>query len=213
MKSGKFKNYLFYAVGEILLVMLGILLALNISNWNDERKNRKEEKKVLSRIVKDLEQDLISYNRDYIKKNEYLKNSLLDTTQNIHYDSLNKYLNNYFAFFKTNASYIGLKDGGKLSLIKNENLKTKLITYYESHYDRLLAFAAFHKSYHNEQIIPVLLSVPRNDKRIIKLDSANEETDKLLRVVEYQIDLNEMIKEQLKLSKILAKEITEQISK
>lgn len=209
----KFKSYLLYALGEILLVMFGILLALYISNWNEERKNRNEEKKILNRIAKDLEQDLISFNRDYTKKNEYLKKCLSSQTKLIKYDSLNKYLNNYFAFFKTNASYIGLKDGGRLSLIKEENLKAELITYYETLYDKLLAFAAFHKSYHNEQIIPVLLSVPRNEKRIIELDLSNSEVNKLFRVIEYQIELNEMIKQQLNLSKSSAKDIIEQISK
>jgi hypothetical protein len=209
---GKIKNYLFYALGEILLVMLGILLALYVSNWNEERKNKQEEEQILTRIVKDLEQDLISFNRDYTKKNEYLNNCLSGQYQSIEYDSLAKYLNNYFAFFKTNASYIGLKDGGRLSLIKDETLKTKLITYYERQYDILLAFAAYHKSYHNEQIIPVLLSVPRDEERIIELDVTNLEIKKLFRVIEYQIDVNEFIIQHLEASRNAAKEIIEQIS-
>lgn len=209
----KFKNYLFYALGEILLVMFGILLALYISNWNEEGKNRVEEQKVLTRIVKDLEQDIISFSRrDYTQKNEVLKEYLSGRIQFVEYDSLNKYMNNYFSFFKTNASYIGLKDGGKLSLLKDEDLKTKLITYYEKQYDMLLAFGAFHKSYHNEQIIPALLNVPRDKKRIIKLDFTKPEGDKLYRVIEYQIHLNELIKQQLIWSKDSANEIIALIS-
>ena len=213
LKMGKIKNYIFYAIGEILLVMLGILLALYVSNWNEERKNRNEEKQVLTRIVKDLEQDLISFNRDYTKKNKYLKKCLPGQEKSIKYDSLNHYLNNYFAFFKTNASYIGLKDGGKLSIIKDENLKANLITYYERQYDILLSFAAFHKSYHNEQVIPTLLSIPRTENRVVKLDLADSEIKKLFRVIEYQVDVNDWIKLHLESSENLAKEIIEQISK
>jgi len=211
LQKGNWKSYLFYALGEILLVMFGILLALYISNWNEARKDRVEEKKILTQIVKDLEQDLVSFNREYTKKNEFLRDCLSGQQQYVAYDSLNNYLNNYFAFFKTNASYIGLKDGGRLSLIKEEILKTKLITYYEKQYDILLAFAAFHKSYHNEQIIPILLNTPRNQNRLIELDFTKPAGDKLYRVIEYQIELNEMVKQQLEWSKQSAQEIINEI--
>ncbi len=38
LKEKKFKNYILYAVGEILLVMIGILLALQVNNWNSNKK-------------------------------------------------------------------------------------------------------------------------------------------------------------------------------
>ena len=54
-KTGK---YLKYAIGEILLVVIGILIALSINNWNEERKNRILEKYYLQRIVEELEEDI-----------------------------------------------------------------------------------------------------------------------------------------------------------
>ncbi|MBN3520374.1 hypothetical protein JYB62_10195 [Algoriphagus lutimaris] len=54
-KTGK---YLKYAVGEILLVMVGILLALQVNNWNEKQKNVKLEVHYLNRLLKDLELDL-----------------------------------------------------------------------------------------------------------------------------------------------------------
>ncbi len=43
--EGNLKRYLVYAIGEILLVMIGILLALQRSNWNQQNKDSKAEKK------------------------------------------------------------------------------------------------------------------------------------------------------------------------
>jgi hypothetical protein len=48
------KKYLLYATGEILLVMVGILLALQVNNWNENRKNRKIETKLLSELQETL---------------------------------------------------------------------------------------------------------------------------------------------------------------
>jgi len=42
MSEGKTKKYLLYALGEILLVVIGILIALSLNNWNEERKDRRQ---------------------------------------------------------------------------------------------------------------------------------------------------------------------------
>ena len=58
IKENRVSKYLLYAMGEIVLVVIGILIALSINNWNSERINRKQEKEYLSRLVVDLEKDL-----------------------------------------------------------------------------------------------------------------------------------------------------------
>ena len=55
-RTGK---YLKYAIGEIVLVMIGILLALQVSNWNQERKDRISERKLLDNIHRDFIQNII----------------------------------------------------------------------------------------------------------------------------------------------------------
>ena len=52
--EGSTSKYLVYAVGEILLVMVGILLALQVNNWNEWRKDRIKEKEYLREILEDL---------------------------------------------------------------------------------------------------------------------------------------------------------------
>lgn len=58
LQGGKFKRYLIYAVGEILLVVIGILIALQINNWNEEQKNHKADKEKYAAMILDLERDL-----------------------------------------------------------------------------------------------------------------------------------------------------------
>lgn len=63
LKEGKIINYLKYAIGEIILVVIGILIALSINNWNEKRKNEKLGKEFLSSIKQDLTQDLSTLER------------------------------------------------------------------------------------------------------------------------------------------------------
>jgi hypothetical protein len=57
LKEGKTTKYLKYAIGEIVLVVIGILIALQINNWNEDRKERIVEKDVLNDILTSLEQN------------------------------------------------------------------------------------------------------------------------------------------------------------
>jgi len=57
LDSGSFPRYLLYALGEILLVVIGILIALQINNWNEARKNKQIEHKTLLAILDNLEED------------------------------------------------------------------------------------------------------------------------------------------------------------
>ncbi len=52
------KSYLFYAVGEILLVMIGILLALQVNNWNESFKKHKAEREEYAAVIAHLQLDL-----------------------------------------------------------------------------------------------------------------------------------------------------------
>ena len=51
-------KYMRYAIGEIALVVIGILIALSINNWNEERKERLLENEILSDLLIDLNKDL-----------------------------------------------------------------------------------------------------------------------------------------------------------
>ncbi len=58
-KTGK---YFKYAIGEIILVVIGILIALQINNWNQERKENKQERFILQKLQNDINSDIITIN-------------------------------------------------------------------------------------------------------------------------------------------------------
>jgi hypothetical protein len=57
--NGRVKNYLLYAIGEITLVVIGILIAVSINNWNERNKNEKREGAFLINLQQDLKSDSV----------------------------------------------------------------------------------------------------------------------------------------------------------
>ena len=57
LTENKISKYLIYAIGEIVLVMIGILLALQVNNWNENQKTLKLEKEILAEVKIGLESD------------------------------------------------------------------------------------------------------------------------------------------------------------
>ena len=58
LTKNKFSKYLLYVIGEIVLVMVGILLALQVNNWNEQRKSNLQEKALLEELQKNLQSNL-----------------------------------------------------------------------------------------------------------------------------------------------------------
>lgn len=54
LTENKFTKYLLYAIGEIVLVVIGILIALSINNWNENKKTKAKEVNVLEEIKRSL---------------------------------------------------------------------------------------------------------------------------------------------------------------
>jgi hypothetical protein len=81
METGKTGKYFKYAIGEIILVVIGILIALSINNWNENRKLQNEELKLLSDLKTNLEtayKTLQTKGLDIIK-NQTLKKDIVNT--------------------------------------------------------------------------------------------------------------------------------------
>jgi hypothetical protein len=83
VKEGNLRKYLAYAVGEIVIVVAGILLALYLNNWNQERSDKKLEIQYYQSMNNQLKEDLdiiigeINYNQNYLNQFLYAKDLIL----------------------------------------------------------------------------------------------------------------------------------------
>ena len=73
MEQKKIRSYLFYALGEVALVMIGILLALQVNNWNETRKENLKEVEILSYAIENFKADSLSLNKIINNANSILK--------------------------------------------------------------------------------------------------------------------------------------------
>jgi hypothetical protein len=86
-------RYFKYAIGEIILVVIGILIALQINNWNEDRKAKTYENQVYKQIYNDLLADCLRYSDviNFYKQRDTLMNRILyDSVPSISYDSITK---------------------------------------------------------------------------------------------------------------------------
>ncbi|WP_445956783.1 DUF6090 family protein [Yeosuana sp.] len=144
LSEGKTTNYLKYAIGEIVLVVIGILIALQINNWNEQRKQHSRETKIMSEIKSNLEANIFNLKLD-IKKQvrgawciDYITD-LMDNKREYN-DSLPRYLNEGETspdVVLTSAAFETLKSSG-LELIENDSLRMKLTNLYEVIYPTLM---------------------------------------------------------------------------
>jgi len=124
-------KYMRYAIGEILLVMVGILLALQVNNWNNERSNRALEVKYLKGIKADLQMDLINLKLfiddkelKYLSAVQLLEMEDPQTVSEL--EALDSIIWDVFAWIRYNQSTNTLDEligSGNLSLIKNDSIK------------------------------------------------------------------------------------------
>lgn len=130
ISNGKTANYLKYAIGEIILVVIGILIALQINNWNESRKLVIEEKQYYKNIKRQLNEDAdfinnnIEFNQYYYDQYDYATLQLLSNDRS-HLDSLAKISINlleYSDFHQESNIYAALVNSGEIKLIKNQDI-------------------------------------------------------------------------------------------
>lgn len=137
MEQNKTARYLKYAIGEIVLVVIGILLALQINNWNERNKMKGEEIKLLketrSALMSDRE-DILSNIAEHLSASNSCAILINQISNNLPYhDSLDLHFANALnttRFAHTSSPYETLKMRGP-DLIENDSLRVMLGDYYD----------------------------------------------------------------------------------
>jgi hypothetical protein len=135
LKEGKTSRYLKYAIGEIFLVVIGILIALQINNWNENRKLRIQEVKYLKNLQTDLITELKSNDSMIVYRNNKARAaaSILTYTPPKTPEQIYKFEKTfelvYFwkTFIPSNNTFKELSSSGNLNTLKNDSLKYYLL--------------------------------------------------------------------------------------
>ena len=72
LTENKFRKYLLYAIGEIILVVIGILIALSINNWNEKQKDLAKEELILKQLQSEYQSNLAQLDEKILMRNEAL---------------------------------------------------------------------------------------------------------------------------------------------
>jgi hypothetical protein len=142
MEQNKTGKYFKYAIGEIILVVIGILIALQINNWNEERKEQKLEQNYVALLTQDLRSDAENLT-DLVKVSDKIANSkyiLLDyfdgkiekpDSLSIHF--LRAIFSSIHNFVPNKGAIEEVKNAGGLSLIKDEVLRSQILKLYNAY--------------------------------------------------------------------------------
>ena len=136
LMKNKTSKYFKYAIGEIVLVVIGILIALSINNWSENKKLVAKEVKILKEVkyelegsLKDLDSDIKSHQRN-LKSSKIISKVLLFKKK--HHDSLNLhffYLIDDETLTAKMSAFESLKSLG-LEIISNDSIRQKITTAY-----------------------------------------------------------------------------------
>lgn len=140
LADGKTSKYLKYAVGEIFLVVIGILIALQFNNWNNEYNAGIEELALLTEMKNNLEKDLadciwnINRNQELFLSNSVVLEHLENQTP--FHDSLSVHYGNLLGTttqLRNVSAYDNLKSKG-VNLIRNDSLRQEITKVYSARY-------------------------------------------------------------------------------
>ena len=185
IKKNKASKYLLYAIGEIILVVIGILIALGINNWNENRKNNIEETKILislkNEFINNQEQltAIIENHKFVFEKVNELSSLMNPNPKEIKLEKLDTLMLSMYIITKYKPITTVLSSD-KLEGIKDEKLKNKIVSWkysygnyeydlkitYDLYYNYIYAFMS-----ENYQMKNIKGSRFKNDKSLFDIDT------------------------------------------
>ncbi len=162
LSEGKTGRYLKYALGEIVLVVIGILIALSINNWNEYRKERMEEKALLSQLQSEFESNYKQLDEKIIIRNNMISASLklleyIDYPEKRNMDSINTHLVQTLLVPTFDPIINDIMSSGRIQLIKNNRLK-ELLTLWTSEIVQVTEEESAWRDYKLHQYAPFLVN-------------------------------------------------------
>jgi len=141
MEQNKNSKYFKYAIGEIVLVVIGILIALQINNWNQNRLNQNLESQYYKRLLEDVREEetilqaTINYSNQVMSHAENAI-AVFENSPDANPNAVDNLIDIYQASQLQDANsasstYKELIASGQINLIQNDSLKTALIRFYE----------------------------------------------------------------------------------
>ena len=136
--EGNFRKYTLYALSEIFLVVIGILIALGLNNWNQTRKEHEEEIALLKGINQQLQEDHQNLKNSIERTEERRKRvlSILDLLEDPESINIRDFallqldLTEDDYFVSQRAIFDEAVSSGKLNLIRNDELRQRIFQYY-----------------------------------------------------------------------------------
>ena len=161
LKDGKVAKYLAYSAGEIVLVMIGILLALQVNNWNENRRSLNIEIDLLSRLKLDLENNLTEINgiSAEMKSKIHSANIILNSFSNLPIDSLKALFEDISGgpiFNNSNTSYRSISNSLS-NAISNIGIRYAITSLYERDFPNIHAREDYEYMILNTYYMPVVI--------------------------------------------------------
>ena len=175
LNEGHMNRYILYALGEILLVVLGILIALQINVWNQDRLDLQSERFYLYQMLEELEADHKSlklewnrYNKKPAKIKHFVDQLYAENNRKAFQIAFSDFINKVVGIpsFRPNTStFDELKSSGNLDLLQNKKLGNQIVKLYNN-YD----FIAQRIHDNIEFIRPMDLELMHNHRAVKFLD-------------------------------------------
>ncbi len=140
-------KYFAYAIGEIVLVVIGILIALQIDNWNEDRKERKMSAAFLKEIHKDLQTDTLEFNNAMRQLESLIRRNMIVLgvkKHEVYSDTI--WLAIHSGYFHKNMNlrtFQKIQNSGRTALLGYEDLYNDISLYYTKEHDDLERYLAF----------------------------------------------------------------------
>jgi hypothetical protein len=190
-QAGKTTKYFKYAIGEIILVVIGILIALSINNWNEKRLKHEQLISVYERIVIDMDKDVrqLSGAVHYYDSLEYVYKRVINDsiTPDLFNDGLSRIITASYA--NTTLSTTGVNQLKELDV--KDSLSLNVIGIYDFMESRLVNYYEKRINEESEQLVNIFLNkydwYPEwMSKTILQNNSSKELQDYFLYSSEYR---------------------------